>query len=76
MGDFHIRVRRFIEDRLPWFDPKVERVRNARTERIRKRSIATRVRAERIIEEYRVGSLGRDAAGERVIDEVRRGDDE
>lgn len=47
------RWARFVEWLLPWFDPVSEHRRNARTEAIRQRSITTRIRSERVIEQYR-----------------------
>jgi hypothetical protein len=44
--------RAFVEWLLPWFDPARERVRDARTEAIRRRSISERIRAERAIGQY------------------------
>lgn len=61
---------------LPWFDPVVEQRRDKHTEAIRRRSIAGRKRAERVIDEYRLAARASNAAGERVIDEMRRADDE
>jgi len=44
---FVVWFRGSIEDHLPWYDVEAERARNARTEAIRRRSIATRIKAER-----------------------------
>jgi hypothetical protein len=46
----------WIEALLPWYEPKVEALRDAHTERITRRSEAARARAERVIAEYRVAS--------------------
>lgn len=46
------RLRSWIENVLPWWDPRVERLRNARTEAIRRSSMSERIRAERVIAEY------------------------
>jgi hypothetical protein len=43
------RLRRLIEDWLPWYDHDAEAKRSARTEAIRVRSIAARREAERVI---------------------------
>jgi hypothetical protein len=71
--DIETRLRRFIEDHLPWFDAQAERQRDRRTERIRLRSIAARVRSEKVIAEYRAAERKADAAAESVIKEARRG---
>lgn len=44
-----------VEDHLPWYDREAERARDARTEAIRRRSIATRIRLERsgVLDDYR-----------------------
>jgi hypothetical protein len=46
-----------VEARLPWYDVEAERARNARTEAIRQRSIAERIRVERsgILDDYQRG---------------------
>jgi hypothetical protein len=41
-----------VEWWLPWFEPEAEARRNARTEAIRRRSIASRIRAERVVDAY------------------------
>jgi hypothetical protein len=69
------RWREFIEDLLPWFDAALDRQRDRRTESIRQRSIASRIRAERVIDDYRRASLLAARAGELVIKEARRTDD-
>jgi hypothetical protein len=46
--------RALVERFLPWYDPALERLRNAHTEAIRRRSIATRIRAEHIVDDYRI----------------------
>lgn len=48
------KFRRWAEDRLPWYDREVEEAAMARTEAIRRRSIAERIRAEAILAERRV----------------------
>lgn len=40
------RFRRLVERMLPWYDPDDTRRRNERTERVRQRAIASRLRAE------------------------------
>ena len=72
----HNRWRRLIERMLPWFDPLVERQRDRRTERIQQRSIAARLRAERIIARYRKAEATAHAQGEKLVEEVRRADDQ
>ena len=47
------RWRDVVERLLPWFDPERERQHNDRTEAIRQRSIATRIRAEGVVDDYR-----------------------
>ena len=50
------RWQTLIENWLPWYDPAHERQRDAQTERIRLRSIAARILAERVaraVDEYR-----------------------
>lgn len=69
------RFREWVESLLPWFDRVTERQRDRRTEAIRQRSIRSRVRAERVIDEYREASKAHNRAGERVIDEINRADD-
>jgi hypothetical protein len=53
----HPTVRRrwhlFIEWILPWWDARAERRRDVKTEGIRQRSIAMRIKAERIIDDYK-----------------------
>jgi hypothetical protein len=44
------RLRRLVEDWLPWYDHDAEAKRSARTEAIRLRSIAARREAERVID--------------------------
>lgn len=46
------RIRRFVENLLPWFDPAVEAQRAERTEAIRRRSISARVNAEQVRAAY------------------------
>ena len=53
------RWRSLIERFLPWYDAKVERARDEHTEAIRRESIAVRIDAERVRENYR-------EAGDRV----------
>jgi hypothetical protein len=66
------RWRAWFEKLLPWYQPHIERLRNARTEAISKRSVAGRARAERIIDEYRDAAETADTAAEAVIDEARK----
>lgn len=47
--------RRWVEDRLPWYDREEEQDRIRRTERIRRRSIEERIRAEAILAQHRFG---------------------
>ena len=47
-------LHRVVERLLPWFDPEAEQRRTERTEQIRLRAIAARVRSERVMEEYRL----------------------
>lgn len=54
--------RRTVERLLPWFDPELEAERNRRTEEIRQRSIAARIRVESLdVERLRegYGSMGK-----------------
>jgi hypothetical protein len=69
------RWREFIEQLLPWFDPRAERQHDRKTEQIRLRSISARIRAERVIDEYRRAAKSASRAGERMIDETRRAGD-
>lgn len=47
------RVQAFVERfLLGWYDPRIERGRNGRTEAIRLRAIRERQNAERVIAEY------------------------
>lgn len=48
MGD---PIRRLIERILPWYDPEEEARRDARTEAIRRRSIAARITLEQLTPE-------------------------
>lgn len=50
---FGDRWSRFVQRLLPWFDPIIERRRDAATEAIRQRSIRERIRAERALGAYR-----------------------
>ena len=50
------RFRRWLEDRLPWYDRDREQAGIAKTERIRQRSIRARIEAERI-DSYRRARL-------------------
>lgn len=43
------RIRRWIEDVVPWFDRVAEARKAQRTEAIRQRSISARIEAERVI---------------------------
>lgn len=45
--------RRWVEDRLPWYDREAERQASRRTEEIRQRSIETRIRTEATIAQSR-----------------------
>ena len=55
-ADVSTGIRRFIEHVLPWYNPKVEAVRDARTERIRQGSIAARIAAEEVRMAYMVAA--------------------
>ena len=46
------RFHAVVESWLPWYDPRIERGRNGRTEAIRRRAIKERINAERVIAEY------------------------
>ena len=46
--------RRFLEDRLPWYDRGEEEARMRRTQAIRRRSIEARIRAEAVLAEQRI----------------------
>ena len=46
------RVRAIVERLLPWYDPRVERWRDLRTEAIRLRAIRERQNVERVIARY------------------------
>ncbi len=69
------RWRRLIERMLPWYSPLVERQRDRRTEAIRQRSIASRIKAERVIDDYRKAEAAAHVQGKRLIQEVRRAED-
>ena len=69
------RIRAFIEDLLPWFDRAAADAHDRRTERIRLRSIARRIRNEKVIAEYQVAAAASGVAVAKLIDEVRRPDD-
>ena len=45
--------RRWVEDRLPWYDREAEQEAMRRTEAIRRRSIEERVRAEALLAQSR-----------------------
>jgi hypothetical protein len=64
--------RQLLEKLLPWYNPKVERLRDARSRQVQRRSVVTRARAERIISEYRDADKVADKATEALITEVRR----
>ncbi len=53
------RLRSAIESLLPWYDPEREAERDRRTEAIRRRSIRTRILAERRLANYRSVQLKR-----------------
>jgi len=48
-------MRRWIEDRLPWYDRGEEERKLRRSERIHERSINARIRAEAVQAQYRIG---------------------
>lgn len=50
-GEVRGRFRRAIERAIPWFDPDEAARRDARTEAIRRRSIAARLSAEQLTPE-------------------------
>lgn len=68
------RWRKLIERMLPWFDPLMERQRDRRSEAIARRSTAARMRAERVIEDYRTAEAAARVQGDRLVNEVRRAD--
>lgn len=68
------RWRALVEWFLPWYEPAVEARRDRHTEAIRRRSIATRQRSERVIAAYRAADKVSHAASQALIDEVRRDD--
>lgn len=47
-------IRRWFEDRLPWYDRGEELEKIERTEQIRRRSINTRLRHEAILAQHRI----------------------
>lgn len=47
------RLHAAIERLLPWFDPDEKLLRDARTEAIRRHSIAVRIHTERVRDAYR-----------------------
>lgn len=51
--DFWARFRRWVEDVLPWYDPKVEREHRAYTADLQKRGAAAIRSAEQVREDYR-----------------------
>lgn len=50
------RARAFTERLLPWFDPAEKARRDARTEAIRRHSIAVRIHTERVRAAYRMAA--------------------
>lgn len=66
------RLREWVDSMLPWYEPVAEARRDRRTEAIRQRSIASRLRVERVIDAYRAADKVSQAAGQALIDEVRR----
>jgi hypothetical protein len=54
-------IRGVVERALPWYDPAEAIARHRETERIRRRSIAARIRAEQVAASYERadGALGR-----------------
>lgn len=46
--------RRWLEDRLPWYDRESERQAVERTEALRQRSIEARIRAEAVRAQHRI----------------------
>lgn len=69
-------IRRRVEGWLPWFDRADEDRRAARTDLIRQRSIAARVRVEAVIAEYREADARARRNVEAVIGQYRAADDE
>lgn len=51
---FVTRFRRWFENRLPWYDRADEQRKIADTERVRQRSIRTRIRAEALLADERL----------------------
>jgi hypothetical protein len=51
--------RRWVEDRLPWYDRDAEQGKDRRTEAIRQRSIRARIQVERQLDSYRRVRIGR-----------------
>ncbi len=50
------RARAAVERMLPWYDPELEARRDARTEQIRRHSIAVRIHTERVRKAYRLAA--------------------
>lgn len=61
-------VRSAIEAMLPWYHPADEQARNARTERIARRSVLARMRAQRVIVDYRRAEEVASRAGDRTAE--------
>lgn len=68
-------IRRAVERTLPWFDRADQDARAAKTERIRQRSIAARIRVEAVIAEYHAADLRARKNVEHVIGQYRDADD-
>jgi hypothetical protein len=51
--------RRLIEDKLPWYDPVAERLRDMQSERRDRIALAAREQAARVIESYERDDEGR-----------------
>ena len=47
--------RRWVEDRLPWYDRAAEQAKERQVEAIRQRSIRARVRSEAVLAQHRLG---------------------
>lgn len=65
-------LRALIERMLPWYQSDLEQERNAKSARVARQSEAARLRAERVIEQYRRASAASRDAGEQLSDEARK----
>jgi hypothetical protein len=69
-------VRRLIERMLPWYDPTLEQLRDRRTEAVRRRAIAQRIRVERVISQYHEADERARGHTQKIIDQYRLADDD